>query len=314
MLVKMGYADALLGGATYSTADTVRPALQIIKTKPGNKIVSSCFIMVRDSATGAREVLAMGDCAINIDPTEDEPVEIGLEAAKPSGMSGLGGSSLDHKSGLCLLLLSGSVGGGLLHHITSGVNNSSSLLNSGLVSDGLLYGLTSALGTEHISTNGSQLGKNVVLERLGHSYIGSSLLLSGSLLLAALKSASQLGNLIERLSRRVNSLVNGGAVTRSYIGTLAYAIGLGNVHNVVHLVTSIGLVRSVSGQIAIGSLVTISAGDGHSTFVSRILNTSESLFVRSRLAHGSKSALSAGLCSGEQISELSCSCTHILLS
>ena len=52
MLVKMGYADALLGGATYSTADTVRPALQIIKTKPGSKIVSSCFIMVRDSASG----------------------------------------------------------------------------------------------------------------------------------------------------------------------------------------------------------------------------------------------------------------------
>ena len=46
MLVKMGKADALLGGATYSTADTVRPALQLIKTKPGNKIVSSCFIPV----------------------------------------------------------------------------------------------------------------------------------------------------------------------------------------------------------------------------------------------------------------------------
>ena len=45
MLVKMGYAaDCLLGGATYSTADTVRPALQLIKTKPGSKIVSSCFI------------------------------------------------------------------------------------------------------------------------------------------------------------------------------------------------------------------------------------------------------------------------------
>ena len=82
MLVKMGYADALLGGATYSTADTVRPALQIIKTKPGSKIVSSCFILVRPSATGDREVLAMGDCAINIDPTEDELVEIGLECAK----------------------------------------------------------------------------------------------------------------------------------------------------------------------------------------------------------------------------------------
>ena len=81
MLVKMGYADALLGGATYSTADTVRPALQIIKTKPGSKIVSSCFILVRDSATGDREVLAMGDCAINIKPTEDELVEIALETA-----------------------------------------------------------------------------------------------------------------------------------------------------------------------------------------------------------------------------------------
>ena len=41
MLVKMGKADCLLGGATYSTADTVRPALQLIKTKPGNTIVSS---------------------------------------------------------------------------------------------------------------------------------------------------------------------------------------------------------------------------------------------------------------------------------
>lgn len=82
MLVKMGIADALLGGATYSTADTVRPALQLIKTKPGNKIVSSCFILVRPSATGENEVLAMGDCAINIKPTEDDLVEIAGETAE----------------------------------------------------------------------------------------------------------------------------------------------------------------------------------------------------------------------------------------
>ena len=82
MLVKMGVADCLLGGATYSTADTVRPALQLIKTKPGNKIVSSCFILVRPGSSGGNESLAMGDCAINIDPTEDELVEIGLECAK----------------------------------------------------------------------------------------------------------------------------------------------------------------------------------------------------------------------------------------
>ena len=58
----MGKADCLLGGATYSTADTVRPALQLVKTKPGAHLVSSCFIMVRGD-----ERLAMGDCAINID-------------------------------------------------------------------------------------------------------------------------------------------------------------------------------------------------------------------------------------------------------
>ncbi len=81
MLVAMGYADCLLGGATYSTADTVRPALQLVKTKPENNIVSSCFILVREAATGSNEVLAMGDCAINIKPSEDDLVEIALEVA-----------------------------------------------------------------------------------------------------------------------------------------------------------------------------------------------------------------------------------------
>ena len=89
MLVAMGKADCLLGGATYSTADTVRPALQLVKTKPGNKIVSSCFILVRPAATGDNMVLAMGDCAINIDPTEDELVEITQEVAKCARIFGV---------------------------------------------------------------------------------------------------------------------------------------------------------------------------------------------------------------------------------
>lgn len=89
MLVKMGKADALLGGATYSTADTVRPALQIIKTKPGKKIVSSCFILVRESATDGNTVLAMGDCAINIKPTEDELAEIAVECAECAKIFGI---------------------------------------------------------------------------------------------------------------------------------------------------------------------------------------------------------------------------------
>ncbi|MBQ6431152.1 MAG: phosphate acetyltransferase [Oscillospiraceae bacterium] len=78
MLVKLGYADALLGGATYSTADTVRPALQLVKTKPGAHLVSSCFILVR-----GEEKLAMGDCAINIsyEDTLDKEGNVILSAA-----------------------------------------------------------------------------------------------------------------------------------------------------------------------------------------------------------------------------------------
>lgn len=88
MLVKMGYADSLLGGATYSTADTVRPALQLIKTKPGNKLVSSCFILAREK-DGEQELIAMGDCAINLKPTEDDLVEIGIETANCAKIFGI---------------------------------------------------------------------------------------------------------------------------------------------------------------------------------------------------------------------------------
>ena len=78
MLVKLGYADSLLGGATYSTADTVRPALQLVKTKPGAHLVSSCFILVR-----GEEKLAMGDCAINIsyEDTLDKEGNVVVSAA-----------------------------------------------------------------------------------------------------------------------------------------------------------------------------------------------------------------------------------------
>ncbi len=88
MLVKMGKADALLGGATYSTADTVRPALQMIKTKPGNNNVSSCFILQREK-DGVDERLCMGDCAIQIDPDEDALVETALECAKTAATFGI---------------------------------------------------------------------------------------------------------------------------------------------------------------------------------------------------------------------------------
>ena len=85
MLVKMGKADALLGGATYSTADTVRPALQLVKTKPGAHLVSSCFILSRPAKDGGEEMYAMGDCAINIsyeDTVDKKTGEVTLTAAQ----------------------------------------------------------------------------------------------------------------------------------------------------------------------------------------------------------------------------------------
>ena len=88
MLVKMGKADCLLGGATYSTADTVRPALQLIKCKPGNSNVSGTFIMVREK-DGVEEKYAMGDCAITIHPTVDQLVESAVETAKVARKFGI---------------------------------------------------------------------------------------------------------------------------------------------------------------------------------------------------------------------------------
>ncbi len=84
MLVKMGVADSLLGGATYSTADTVRPALQLIKTKKGAHLVSSAFILVRDHGPEELKKICMGDCAINIsyEDSVDKEGNVTLSAAQ----------------------------------------------------------------------------------------------------------------------------------------------------------------------------------------------------------------------------------------
>ena len=103
MLVKMGKADCLLGGATYSTADTVRPALQLIKTKKGAHLVSSCFILDRDWGEEGLKRIAMGDCAINIDyqdtvdkatgevklPAAAKLAEVAVETAKTAKIFGI---------------------------------------------------------------------------------------------------------------------------------------------------------------------------------------------------------------------------------
>ncbi len=81
MLVYSNKADGLVSGAAHSTADTVRPALQIIKTKEGIRKTSGVFVMVREE-----EKYVFADCAINIAPDAQDLAEIAVESAKTARM------------------------------------------------------------------------------------------------------------------------------------------------------------------------------------------------------------------------------------
>ena len=77
MMVKLNEADGLVSGAIHSTSDTLRPALQILKTAPGTKLVSAFFLMVVPNCEfGENGVFVFGDCGLNQDPTAEELVEI----------------------------------------------------------------------------------------------------------------------------------------------------------------------------------------------------------------------------------------------
>lgn len=84
MLVYMDLADGMVSGAVHSTGDTVRPALQIIKTKPGISRTSGAFLMVRN-----REKYIFSDCAINVNPQAQELAEIAVASAKTAEMFGI---------------------------------------------------------------------------------------------------------------------------------------------------------------------------------------------------------------------------------
>ncbi len=77
MLVHSGYAHAMVSGVNHTTAETIRPALQIIKTKPDVSLVSSVFLMCLDT-----QVLVFGDCAIIPNPSPKELAEIAITSAK----------------------------------------------------------------------------------------------------------------------------------------------------------------------------------------------------------------------------------------
>ena len=82
MMVKCGDADGLVSGASHTTGDMLRPALQIIKTKPGTKVVSSAMLIeLKNKEIGENGVLIYADCVVNPCPTADELADIAISAA-----------------------------------------------------------------------------------------------------------------------------------------------------------------------------------------------------------------------------------------
>ncbi len=84
MMVYEGKADGMVSGAIHTTANTIRPALQIIKTTPGISVVSSVFLMCLDT-----KVLVYGDCAVNPDPNSEQLAEIAISSADTASTFGI---------------------------------------------------------------------------------------------------------------------------------------------------------------------------------------------------------------------------------
>jgi phosphate acetyltransferase len=84
LMVALGMADGMVSGATHTTAQTIRPSLELVKTRPGVSLVSSVFFMCLSD-----RVLVYGDCAVNVHPTAEQLAEIAISSARTARQFGV---------------------------------------------------------------------------------------------------------------------------------------------------------------------------------------------------------------------------------
>ncbi len=213
MMVKSGDADGLVSGACHSTANTLRPALQILKTAPGTKLVSAFFLMsVPNCEYGENGIFVFGDCGLVENPTADELSEIAISSSKSF-------KSLTGKESK-VAMLSYSTHGSAYSELTEKVVEATKLLKEkmpDLICDGELQ-LDAAIIPEIAKSkapNGTVNGQanTLIFPDLNAGNIGYKLV-------QRLAKAEAYGPLCQGISRPVNDLSR-GCSAEDIIGVVA---------------------------------------------------------------------------------------------
>ena len=205
MMLKCGDADGMVAGAINATGDVLRPALQIVKTAPGIKVVSSCFLMdCPNKAFGQDGVMVFGDCAVIPNPTAEEMAAIAVASAQ-TGKALVG---LSPK----VAMLSFSTKGSAKHDLVSKVQEATRLVREAapeLEVDGELQAdaaLVSSVG--QLKSPGSTVAGQANVLIFPDLQAGNI----GYKLVQRLAGAEAVGPIIQGLAKPVNDLSRGCSV------------------------------------------------------------------------------------------------------